>query len=206
MVKPLLPLLDDDSEKMTKYDPQIHKRRSIRLPHHNYAGTSSYFITICSHQRQCLFGEVEGERTRLNHLGYVAQKCWKNIPEHFPHVTIDEFVLMPNHLHGILHFCSDTEAKEKRIQPAFAQGRQAKTLGSVIASYKAAVAKQIRQTCNSPHLKVWQRNYYEKIVRDQTSLYAFRTYIQQNPLQWYLDADNPQNISQWSNLELDISF
>jgi REP element-mobilizing transposase RayT len=84
------------------YDPKIHKRRSIRLPGYDYASTGAYFITICTHQHECLFGIIDDGHLHLNDTGQMVQTCWNEIPDHFPHVRLDAFVVMPNHVHGIL--------------------------------------------------------------------------------------------------------
>ena len=84
------------------YDPRIHHRRSIRLKGYDYTQPGTYFITLCTKARQCIFGNVVKGEMRLNYLGHIAEQCWLAIPEHFPHVELDTFVLMPNHLHGIL--------------------------------------------------------------------------------------------------------
>jgi len=85
-----------------KYDPKKHHRRSIRLPGHDYAQAGAYFVTICTDDRQCLFGRVDNAEMRLNHLGQIADECWRMIPAHFGNVELDAFVIMPNHVHGII--------------------------------------------------------------------------------------------------------
>jgi REP element-mobilizing transposase RayT len=85
-----------------KYDPTIHRRRSIRLQGYDYSQAGAYFVTICTHNRQCLFGGIADRKMRLNDAGRVVQQCWDRIPTHFPHVELDGFVVMPNHVHGIV--------------------------------------------------------------------------------------------------------
>ncbi|MEH2465842.1 transposase [Nostoc sp.] len=84
------------------YDPRIHQRRSIRLKGHDYTQPGAYFITLCTQARQCLFGNVVKGKMQLNYLCHIAFNCWEAIPDHFPHIELDTFVVMPNHLHGIL--------------------------------------------------------------------------------------------------------
>ena len=90
-----------------KYNSEIHHRRSIRLPNYNQIG--AYFITICTKEKQCLFGQIIAQEMKINHLGYIAFICWQSIPEHFSNIELDEFVIMPNHLHGILFIIENNE-------------------------------------------------------------------------------------------------
>lgn len=178
---------------------QYRGRRSIRLQNYDYTRDGAYFVTLCTHQRQCLFGNVQIDRVRPSHLGAVAQQYWQEIPQHFPFVHIDEFVVMPNHLHGIL-WLKQTESIIP-LTPNFTVGKHSKALGTAIGSYKAAVTNKIRELCQTSDLKIWQRNYYEVIIREETQLYNYRKYIQQNPLKWHLDEDNPQNIHSFQGEE-----
>lgn len=190
---------------MKKRNYYIDKgRRSIRLKGYDYTSNGSYFVTICSHERQSIFGEIKDGVFQQNHLGLVAQKCWLKIPKHHKYVGLDEFVIMPNHIHGIL-WIEQTEAS-KKVTPAFAKGRTPNSLGTIIATYKAVVTKEIRQLTQSPHFKVWHRNYYDVVIRDDEALYNFRRYIQQNPLKWQLDEENPENIQRFRDVEQEIAF
>jgi len=94
-----------------KYNPDIHHRRSIRLRDYDYSQAGAYFITICAHNRECLFGEIADGAMRLNAAGEIAMQCWQEIPLHFPHSALDEWVIMPNHLHGIVVLTDTVGAK-----------------------------------------------------------------------------------------------
>ena len=85
-----------------KYNPDIHHRRSIRLQGYDYSSPGAYFVTMCTHNRECLFGEIANGKMRLNELGKIASQCWLAIPDHFPHARLGAFVIMPNHVHGII--------------------------------------------------------------------------------------------------------
>ncbi|MFH1077119.1 MAG: transposase [Pseudomonadota bacterium] len=177
-----------------KYDPNNHHRRSIRLQEYDYSQTGAYFVTICTKNRECLFGNISNGTMVLNDTGRIVQKCWNEIDEHFPHITLDEFIVMPNHAHGILliNKALNTTVRAKNFSP-LPQMRQphgtSKTIGSIIRGFKIGVTKWIRKN-NATH-DVWQRNYYEHIIRNDNELNLIRQYIIINPSQWESDKENP---------------
>jgi putative transposase len=196
------------------YDPQKHHRRSIRLKGYDYTQPGAYYITLCTKARQCLFGDVVKGEMRLNSLGYIASTCWQEIPHHFPHVELDAFVIMPNHLHGIL-VISDTWGGATRASPLHPThtlplrhpcGPIPKSVGAIVGSYKSAVSKQINVICNTKGISIWQRNYYEHINRNQESLDNIRQYIQENPWCWADDPENPQHHPENQELLIDLPF
>jgi len=177
----------------TQFDPDRHHRRSIRLKGYDYTQPGAYFITICTRDRVCLFGEVIDGEMRLNPLGEIVRQCWWAIPEHFSHVVLDEFVVMPNHVHGIIvimatHDVGATHASPLRVRP---RGPQRQSIASIVGSIKSAAAKRINEYRGTPGAPVWQRNYYEHVVRDDQPLNHIREYIATNPLRWHLDRENP---------------
>ena len=198
-----------------KYNPDIHpRRRSIRLKGYDYSRPGAYFVTICTQDRQCLFGKVVDGEMRLNRLGAIAHQCWQNIPGHFPHVALDTYVIMPNHVHGIIWIVNDPNEPTNDVgaktvgaknfsplrSPNHAHGQwtnddsprplgTSKTIGSIVRGFKIGVTKWARQHGNIP--VVWERNYYEHIVRDENELNRIREYINNNPLNWAMDQDNP---------------
>ncbi|WP_029215059.1 transposase [Kallotenue papyrolyticum] len=185
---------------MTRYDPNRHHRRSIRLPGYDYTQPGAYFVTICTHERAHLFGQVVDEGMVLNALGEIARQCWLAIPDHFPHATLDTFVIMPNHAHGIIWIVDDDGAKNvgaknvgaKNFSPLRSDEQPhgtSKTIGSIIRGFKIGVTKWARQ--HTTVHTVWQRNYYEHIIRDERALTAIRQYILDNPRRWHLDRYNP---------------
>lgn len=167
-----------------------HRRRSIRLKDYDYTQNGAYFVTICTIQRYEWFGEIRDDSMNLNPVGRIVQDCWLQISDHFPHVELDEFVVMPNHLHGILVITHDSGARH--VVPlqsaAFAQPI-AGSLPTIIRSFKAAVTKQINRS-HLPSERIWQRNYYEHIIRSEMSLNAIRQYIRANPTEWERDEEN----------------
>jgi len=191
------------------YDPRIHHRRSIRLKEYDYTQPGAYFVTLCTKARQCLFGDVVKGEMRLNYLGHIAFNCWQAIPEHFPHVELDTFVLMPNHLHGILLITDISLGARHCRAPTIEQfGRPVcGSIRTVIRSYKSAVTKLINAICNTKGTSlIWQRDFYEHINRDQGSLHNIRQYIVENPWRWAEDPENPQHYPENQEFLLDIPF
>ena len=187
---------------MTVFNPAIHHRRSIRLKGYDYAQEGLYFITICCQNRAQLFGEIINGEMILNKCGEIAQKCWQEIPEHFPNVELHDFVIMPNHVHGII------EIKFKSIipivpteptvvptvvvsvgandySPLRTPRSPSKTIGSIVRGFKIGVTKWMRQNTNT--YDVWQRNYYDNIIRNDQSYYRISNYIRNNPKNWKED-------------------
>jgi REP element-mobilizing transposase RayT len=190
---------DDD---MTAFNPERHHRRSIRLKGYDYAQAGAYFVTVCTHERRLLFDELA--------IRQLAEDCWLAIPDHAPGVELDEWVVMPNHVHGIIVQCGDIQGRD--VQGRDVQGRDVQlnvptardpnnpfsimsprrnTLSVIIRTYKAAVTTACRRIGRDDF--AWQRNYYEHIIRNERELNAIRQYIQNNPLKWALDRDNPTN-------------
>jgi REP element-mobilizing transposase RayT len=172
------------------YNPDIHHRRSIRLKDYDYTQAGAYFITICTKQKQCIFGDIKNGEMRLNALGAIADRCWQQIPIHFPNTALDIYIIMPNHLHSILWILeSSSKNKEPRKFGNIVTG----SIASIIRSYKAAVTKQINQICILEGVSlIWQGNYYEEIIRDEKNLNNIRKYIFENPINWNQDEEKPQ--------------
>ncbi len=180
---------------MTPYDPQRHHRRSIRLSGYDYTRPGAYFVTMVTYNRVHLFGRVVRGKMELNACGRVAEECWRAIPDHFPHVRLDAFVIMPNHVHGVLWIVeSDTSVGAKNFSPLPTPSPQqpprgtSKTIGSVVRGFKIGVTKWMRE--NGMDGPVWQRNYYEHIIRNEDALHRIRAYILDNPIRWSLDREN----------------
>ena len=139
------------------------------------------------------FGNIVDGQTRLSDEGIITRQCWQVIPEHFSNVSLYEFVVMPNHLHGIVimepvgarHAVPLHNTTEHFGAPL------AGTIPTIIRSFKSAVTKEIRNLQKTPVFKVWQRNYYEHVIRVETELDRIREYITNNPAQWEIDRENP---------------
>ena len=235
------------------FNSEKHRRRSIRLPGYDYSQPGAYFVTICTLNRACLFGDIVNGVMRLNPMGCMVQECWMAIPQHFPHVVLDAFVVMPNHVHGILVIVEKTNAGtphpaeamhsveathsvgamrsvgathdvgathsagamrsvgtphpaeamrsvgathasplQNDNTPTRPRGPKRQSIASIVGSFKSAVTKCINEYRGTPGAPVWQRNYYEHIIRTEESLNRIREYILQNPLRWHLDRENPE--------------
>ena len=171
-------------------DPAIHHRRSIRLRGYDYSSPGRYFVTMCVADRHARFGAVVHGRMILSEAGQIAAECWRAIPQHFPHVALDEWVVMPNHVHGIIAIqgtaCpAPTPAPTHERFGAPVPG----SLATIVRSYKAAVSKGTACPAPSPldgkgtacRAPLWQRNYYEIIIRNELALRNIRAYIRFNP-------------------------
>lgn len=169
------------------------RRNSLRLSAYDYSKAGAYFITAVTHGRQSLFGEIQGKNVLLSAAGIILRRCWESIPEHFPHAHCDAWIIMPNHLHGIIIVDGkdgDMTGWAQRAAPL--QGNVIPgSLGAVVRSFKSAAAKEINADRGTPGAPVWQRNYFEHIIRNDRDLAATRDYIQFNPLRWTLDEENP---------------
>lgn len=149
-------------------------RRSIRLKDFDYSRGGPYFITICTRQRVRILSQVSGGRAALTRLGLVVRDCWQALPIHFPHLRLDSMVIMPDHVHAILWI-----VRGKRLE---AEGPTPIT--QVVGSWKSFAARRINAIRGTKGQRVWQRNYYEHIVRDHNALIRIRAYIRNNPKCW----------------------
>ncbi len=224
-----------------KYNPDKHHPRSTRLKGYDYSSAGAYFITICAFQRHCLFGQVVDGEMQLNEFGQMAAEEWLHSKEIRQEIDFDEWIIMPNHLHGIVLIESTAPAGENgqislpqagdpegannhlplRQPPVGANGclpssslclpssswrndpyrlvppMRPRSLASFIAGFKSATTKRINTLRDAAGTPVWQRNYYDHIIRDERSLQHMRHYIKNNPLTWADDQLHPCNPSKW---------
>ena len=164
-----------------RYDPFIHHRRSIRLKGYDYSQVGAYYVTIVAAHRECLFGEIENGEMCLNDLGNIVREEWLQTAQVRPNVELDEFVVMPNHFHGILAIAGDDRAPHPG------------SLGAIMSQFKSIVTKRVNEMRDTPGAPVWQRNYYEHIMRDDGDLNRIREYIINNPANWDADDENPKS-------------
>ncbi len=193
---------------MTPYDPARHHRRSIRLKGYDYTQPGAYFITLVTYERAHLFGAVVNGAMRLNAWGEIVREEWFKTAQIRPYVRLydDEFVVMPNHVHGIIWIVGDDDVNvgaTRRVAPTIPNvapakpcGPAPKSIGAIIGQFKSAVTKRINAWHNTPGAPVWQRNYYEHIIRDERALNAIRHYILENPRRWHLDRHNPDHTAE----------
>jgi putative transposase len=170
-----------------KYNPQIHHRRSIRLKGYDYSQAGAYFITICTKNRKCLFGQVVNGEMILNEMGQIAYNEWLKTPELRPNVSLDVFVIMPNHVHGIIVII-DMGEFDSPIPPPSADmpptpfRSPSNNIGAIVRRYKSSVTKQINLLNYSG--SAWHRNYHEHIIRNEESYHRISDYIINNPKKW----------------------
>lgn len=205
-----------------KYNPQIHHRRSIRLPSYDYSQPGAYFITLCTAKKQCWFGQINDGQMPINQLGKIVQNEWLKSAKMRLYLRLDEWIVMPNHLHGIV-WIDESEPQQKSNSSYGLVGeahfpnlsnkssgksfhRKGNSLGSFIGGFKGSVTKQINQFRQNTSIPIWQRNYYESIIQDERALDSIREYIQQNPQRWGEDPDHPQFQADFSELLLDLVF
>jgi putative transposase len=162
----------------------LHKRRSIRLKEYDYSQTGEYFVTVCTHNRECLLGGIMDDSMRLSAIGETVQRCWDGIPTHFPNVELDAFVVMPNHVHGIIII--NESCRGEVTSPL-----RKPTLGNIVAYFKYQSTKLINEMNETTGDRFWQRNYFEHVIRDDKDLQNIQDYITYNPLGWKKDKENP---------------
>jgi REP element-mobilizing transposase RayT len=175
-----------------KFDPNRHHRRSIRLPGYDYTQPGAYFVTICTYQRECTLGAIQNRIANLSSRGHIVEQCWRALPEHASFIDLDAHIIMPNHLHGIIvikHAGSrSVTAPDSPPASAPAKGTQSGSLGAVIQNFKSVSTRKINQTLQASGTPIWQRGYYEWIIRDDAELGRVRRYIETNPERWARNA------------------
>ena len=168
-------------------------RRTLRLRGYGYTDQGPYFLTIATQERNAIFGCVVEGNMQTNEVGRIIRDEWLRSAEIRPEFWFDAFVVMPNHLHAILAV-APPETDASSLAPASDNARlrrPAHSLGSFVGGFKSATTRRINQARGTPGAKVWQRNYYEHIIRNDRSLEQIRAYIETNPLRWELDRENP---------------
>jgi len=159
------------------------RRKPLRLHHADYAHAGFYFVTICTHARACLFGEVLDHAVSLGPIGQIVRRAWMDLPARIEGMAVDEFVVMPNHVHGIVVLSGDRAGAMNR----------APTLGEVVRRFKARCSVEYRKLSGTAG-PLWQRNYYEHVVRSDADLTRVSEYIADNPRRWDEDDENPQRL------------
>jgi REP element-mobilizing transposase RayT len=200
------------------FNPDTHHRNSIRLKEYDYSQAGAYFVTICAWQRECLFGDIVDGGMVLNDVGRVVADEWERTPDIRPNVELDVYAVMPNHFHAIIIIHSTVGAHcmrpdvmrpecngtnhdgahvgalpQNRAHVGAPLRRQSGSIGSVVAGFKSATTKRINHHRTTPGCPVWQRNYYERVIRDERELACASEYIVNNPIKWELDKENPVN-------------
>jgi len=162
-------------------------RKTTRLIGHDYREPGAYFVTLCIEDRKCLLGSIVDGAMRRNRAGDLIQRIWAELPEHYRFLQVDEFIVMPNHIHAIVMLTTD----DIGIRPDDAIG-----LPALIQRFKAFSTREYQRMAKaesgSPSdSALWQRNYHDRVIRNEKELATVRTYIVNNPAQWHLDRENP---------------
>ncbi len=238
-----------------KYDPDKHHRKTIRLKGYDYSNAGAYFVTICVQNRECLFGEIQNGKMILNDFGKIIDHHWRNIPSHFQNVALDEYIVMPNHFHGVLWLVGDgnTATPENAVtgitvgakhsgqiivnehddvagnvgamhsqtliyskqddvarnasplhvdhhpnrrpnHPDHPNGTKPGSLSAIIQNFTSITSRKINRIRKTPGKKLWQRNFHDRIIRNDKELFNIRQYIIDNPLKWEVDNENPNAV------------
>jgi REP element-mobilizing transposase RayT len=195
-------------------DPGLHRRRPIRIPEYDYTAPGRYYVTICVRNRECLLGRIRNGGIHLNELGRIVQRTWDELPRHYSNIFLDAFVIMPNHVHGIIGItdCGAVDGADSNasvgtdsnafvgagsvfVGAGFKPAPTTTPLSEIIRGFKTFSARMINTSRTMPGVSVWQRNYYEHVIRNERDLGRIRQYIADNPAQWELDKNNPRRNS-----------
>ena len=194
-----------DKQLIMGYDPDKHRRRSIRRKGYDYPLPGAYFVTLISSGRVSLFGEIMDGELRQSDIGKLVNDCWLGITNSFTSIGLDDIVIMPNHLHGIIFIhealgkgeaFADNDpsvvgAMAANASPLRPRGTTLGSLGAIIQNFKSVSTRKVNKRYFEPGYKIWQKNYHERVVRNERELNAIRQYIRDNPHNWELDHENP---------------
>ena len=171
------------------------RRRSIRLLGYDYSTPGAYFITACTQNRLLLFGQVVNNKMAANRLGAVVEDCWAKLPDHYDNFALDAFILMPNHVHGVIIIEDETTGVGAGFKPALPAAAASRRHGvpEIVRAFKTFSARRINEIRASASTPIWQRGFYDHVIRGKGELDRVRTYIMDNPRKWSEDADNPAN-------------
>ena len=162
------------------------QRQHIRLHDYDYSWPWSYFVTICTNEKRCLLGSVTNSIIELNEFGEIVKSCWEDMPNHYPEIDNEVFVVMPNHIHGIITIRDFDRRSGYKPDPT-----KRYPLSEIVRGFKTYSSRKINALRNSPGKPVWQRSFYEHIIRDESEYHQIGEYITYNPAKWDEDGENP---------------
>ncbi|MBN2803093.1 MAG: transposase [Deltaproteobacteria bacterium] len=174
------------------YNPDLHHRKSIRLDGYDYTREGYYFITVCTHKHLHQFGEILDGFMVLNDVGHLVIDEWKKTETIRDNVILDEWVVMPNHFHAVIRTnpdCRGTARRAPTTNELFGQPVSG-SISTIVRSFKSAVTKRFHEIPGNENMQLWQRNFWEHIIRDEESLFNIRKYIEENPARWESDKMN----------------
>ena len=167
----------------------MRERKRIRLKRYDYSQDGYYFVTICAENREEWFGKVEKGEMILNQYGKIANQCWDDLPNHYLNCSLDSFVVMMNHIHGIIVILNkDVTIVGNGLKPFPTHG-----LSEMIRGFKTFSSRKINEEIKNDNKFQWQKSFYDHVIRNETELYRIRDYIKNNPLKWDLDRENPSS-------------
>jgi REP element-mobilizing transposase RayT len=167
----------------------MRERKRIRLKRYDYSQDGYYFVTICAENREEWFGKVEKGEMILNQYGKIANQCWDDLPNHYLNCSLDSFVVMMNHIHGIIVILNkDVTIVGNGLKPFPTHG-----LSEMIPGFKTFSSRKINEEIKNDNKFQWQKSFYDHVIRNETELYRIRDYIKNNPLKWDLDRENPSS-------------
>jgi REP element-mobilizing transposase RayT len=176
-----------------KFDPKIHHRRSIRLPGYDYSQAGAYYVTIVVHGRECIIlGEIVSGEMRLNQFGGIVRDEWEKSAQIRAEIELGAYIVMPNHFHAIVII--HNRRGDRPVAPtrnASPNGPRPQSIGALMAGFKSSVTKRINEIRKTPGIPIWQRNYYEHIIRNDEEHNRIHLYIEANPANWLDDNENP---------------
>jgi REP element-mobilizing transposase RayT len=175
--------------KKTGQTTFLHPRCLTRLKDFDYSRPGAYFVTICTQAKLPVFGTIINEKLALNTCGTITESCWLDIPRHYPNARLDEYVIMPNHVHGII-ILEYMEPQSDKAPAGLKPAATGHPLSEIVRAFKTFSARKVNQLRNSSGNPVWQRNYYEHVIRSELELNQIRDYINNNPLRFALNNEN----------------
>ena len=176
-----------------KYNQEKHHRRSTRLKGFDYSQPGIYFLTICTYGHVCIFGKINGNKMVLNEFGKIVETEWKKTQRIRDNIQLDAYIIMPDHVHGIIRITDgcvgahcNVPLQHGNVSPQTEQfGKSTRnSIPTIIKLFKSTATRQINQSRNTPGLPVWQRNYFDHVIRNEEELYRIRQYIRNNPVNW----------------------
>ena len=198
---------------MPKFDPKKHHRRSIRLKNYDYSSAGAYYVTIVTWHRDILFGEIVNGEMKLNQAGKMVQTELLELEKRLAYIQLGAFIIMPNHIHVIIFILTSvgatrlgltktnfstaplqTNTIESSEGSPILRGPKPASLGVLIGQFKSRATKKLWKIPSLKNTPIWQRNYYEHIIRDEKDLQNKADYIEANPMLWDEDDENPFNI------------
>ena len=162
-----------------------HDRKNLRLPDFHYSSPYAYFVTVCMYHKQCLFGEIKNGTMHLNSNGNIVKKCCNDLQTHYVGINNDVFVVMPNHLHGIILIGDENGRDGSKPSPT-----KTHNLSEIVRAFKTYSSKGINELNQTPGINIWQRSFYEHVIRNENDYSEIGEYIFYNPAKWETDKEN----------------